>query len=82
MTKATVIFEESQDDGFSQRAEVSFTFAETATVPNMLNLFEHALRGAGFDVAHEGLSAEPLQHNCEAWRNEGLGCQRCNGNLP
>lgn len=82
MTKATVIFEEGQDDGFLQRVKVSFTFKDTATVPDMLNLFEQALRGAGFDVAHEGLSAKPSRHNCEAWRNEGLGCAVCNGRLP
>lgn len=71
MTKATVTFEESQDDGFSQRAEVSFTFASSATVPDMLNLFEQALRAAGFSVAHEGLSAKPERHDCE-----------CNKRLP
>ena len=83
MNRVTVIIEADHDEHGAHRTEVSATFdSPHFAIPDVLAVFENALRGAGFAVDIEGLSAMSGRHDCEAWRNDGLGCAVCNKRLP
>jgi hypothetical protein len=82
LNRVTVIIEADHGEQGAHRTEVSAVFdSPHHAIPDVLSVFENALRGAGFAVDIEGLTTT-ARHDCEAWRTEGLGCQRCNGRVP
>lgn len=59
MNRVTVIIEADHDERGAHRTEVSAVFdSPHYTIPDVLAVFESALRGAGFAVDIEGLTID------------------------
>lgn len=59
MNRVTVIIEADHDDEGAHRTEVSAVFdTPDYTLRQVLPVFESALRGAGFAVAHDSLTTD------------------------